>query len=65
MITRSIIPYFYELKILINKHALIKRNFILSIIEKCVFDSKEQKQKISELEMRLKMIAQKLYKLYG
>lgn len=49
---------------LMNEHRLIS-NEIADIKASSFELSKEQKQKISELEMRLKMIAQKLYKLYG
>lgn len=49
---------------LMNEHRLIS-NEIADIKASSFELSKEQKQRISELEMRLKMIAQKLYKLYG
>jgi len=49
---------------LMNEH----RNILNEIadIKASSFElTKEQKQRISELEMRLKIIAQKLYRLYG
>lgn len=49
---------------LMNEHRMIS-NEIADIKASSFELTKEQKQKISELEMRLKMIAQKLYKLYG
>lgn len=49
---------------LMNEHRLIS-NEIADIKASSFELSKEQKQRISELEIRLKMIAQKLYKLYG
>jgi hypothetical protein len=49
---------------LMNEHRMIS-NEIADIKASSFELTKEQKQRISELEMRLKMIAQKLYKLYG
>lgn len=49
---------------LMNEHRLIS-NEIADIKASSFELTKEQKQRISELEFRLKMIAQKLYKLYG
>lgn len=49
---------------LMNEHRLIS-NEIADIKASSFELTKEQKQRISELEMRLKIIAQKLYRLYG
>ena len=49
---------------LMNEHRLIS-NEIADIKASSFELTKEQKQRISELEMRLKMIAQQLYTLYG
>ena len=49
---------------LMNEHRLIS-NEIADIKASSFELTKEQKQRISELEMRLKMIAQQLYNLYG
>lgn len=49
---------------LINEHRLISNE--IADIKAASFElTKEQKQRISELEMRLKIIAQQLYNLYG
>ena len=49
---------------LMNEHRLISNE--IADIKAASFElTKEQKQRISELEMRLKMIAQQLYNLYG
>jgi len=49
---------------LMNEHRNIS-NEIADIKASSFELTKEQKQRISELEMRLKIIAQKLYRLYG
>jgi len=49
---------------LMNEHRLIS-NEIADIKASSFEITKEQKQRISELEMRLKIIAQQLYNLYG
>ena len=47
-----------------NEHRLISNE--IADIKAASFElTKEQKQRISELEMRLKIIAQQLYNLYG
>ena len=49
---------------LMNEHRLISNE--IADIKAASFElTKEQKQRISELEMRLKIIAQQLYNLYG
>jgi hypothetical protein len=48
---------------LMNEHRIIS-NEIADIKASSFELSKEQKQRISELEMKLKVIAQKLYTLY-
>ena len=49
---------------LMNEHRMIS-NEIADIKASSFELTKEQKQRISELEMRLKIIAQQLYNLYG
>ena len=49
---------------LMNEHRLISNE--IADIKAASFElTKEQKQRISELEMRLKIIAQQVYNLYG
>ncbi len=49
---------------LMNEHRIIS-NEIADIKASSFELTKEQKQRISELEMRLKVIAQKMYHLYN